>query len=74
MKIDNYDIIASLKSEQTCKLMNRIPGSLVLISNLPGSASRAHVESLGKPRDSTSILEAMPGKLDNKRHSPRVLY
>ena len=65
---------ASLKSEQTCKLINRIPGSRVLISSLPGSASRMHVESLCKPRDSTSILEAMPGKLDNKRHSPSILY
>ena len=33
------------------KLINRIPGSRHLISNLPGSALRTHVESLGKPRD-----------------------
>ena len=33
------------------KLINRIPGSRLLISSLPGSASRTHVESLGKPRD-----------------------
>ena len=33
------------------KLINRIPGSRLLISSLPGSALRAHVESLGKPRD-----------------------
>ena len=33
------------------KLINRIPGSLFLISSLPGSALRTHVESLGKPRD-----------------------
>ena len=32
------------------KLINRIPGSRLLISSLPGSALRAHVESLGKPR------------------------
>ena len=31
-------------------LINRIPGSQLLISGLPGSALRAHVESLGKPR------------------------
>ena len=30
---------------------NRIPGSRLLISSLPGSALRTHVESLGKPRD-----------------------
>ena len=33
------------------KLITRIPGSRLLISNLPGSALRMHVESLGKPRD-----------------------
>ena len=46
-----YFIIASLKSESVDKLINRIPGSLQLISSLPGSALRTHVESLGKPRD-----------------------
>ena len=33
------------------KPINRIPGSRLLISSLPGSALRTHVESLGKPRD-----------------------
>ena len=33
------------------KLINRIPDSRLLISSLPGSALRRHVESLGKPRD-----------------------
>ena len=33
------------------KLINRIPGSSLLISSLPGSALRTLVESLGKPRD-----------------------
>ena len=56
------------------KLINRIPGSRLLISSLPGSALRTHVESLGKPRMSTSVLEALPGKLDIKRHSPSILY
>ena len=32
-------------------LINRIPGSRLLISSIPGSALRTHVESLGKPRD-----------------------
>ena len=31
-------IIASLKSETMVKLINRIPGSCLLISSLPGSA------------------------------------
>ena len=50
-KIENYVIIASLKSETMGKLINRIPGSRLLISSLPGSSMRMHVESLGKPRD-----------------------
>ena len=50
-KIVNYFIITSLKSETMGKLINRIPGSLLLISSLPGSALRMHVESLGKPGD-----------------------
>ena len=47
----NYIIIASLKSETMGKLINRIPGSRLLISSLPGSALRTHVKTLGKPRD-----------------------
>ena len=43
-KIANYVIIASLKSETMGKLMNRIPGSCLLISSLPGSASRKIVD------------------------------
>ena len=46
-KMENYVIIASLKSANK----ERIPGKRLLISSLPGSALRTHVESLGKPRD-----------------------
>ena len=56
--------IASLKRETMGKLINRIPGSRLLILTLPGLALRTHVESLGKPRDSTSILKALSGKFD----------
>ena len=56
------------------KLINIIPGLRLLISSLPGSSSRMHVESLGKPRDSTSVLKDLPGKHDIKRHSPSILY
>ena len=45
--IKKYVIIASWKG----KLINRIPGSHLLISSLPSSALRTHVESLGKPCD-----------------------
>ena len=40
----NYVIIASLKSETMGKLINRIPGSLLLISSLPGKAFRKLVD------------------------------
>ena len=33
------------------KLINRIPGSRLLILSLPGSALRTHVELLHKPSD-----------------------
>ena len=33
------------------KLIDRVPSLCLLISNLPGSALRMHVESLGKPLD-----------------------
>ena len=72
-KIDKYVIIASLKSEQMGTLINRIPGICLLISSLPGNALRLLVES-GKPRDSTSFLKALPGKLDVKIHLPSILY
>ena len=55
------------------KLIYRIPGSRFDIKLL-GSASRVCVESLGKPRDSRSILEALPGRLNIKRHSLSILY
>ena len=69
-KIENCVIIASSKSETMVKLINIIPGSCLLISSLPGSALRTHVESLGKPRD----VNKRPGQLDFKRHSPSILY
>ena len=71
MKIDNFAIIASFNDESACKLINRInvPGLHLLILSLPGSVLRTHVESLSKPRDSTSVVEALPGKLDLERHS-----
>ena len=43
------------------KLINRIPGSRLLISSCQQAMS-------------TSVLKALPGKLDIKRHSPSILY
>ena len=58
----NYIIITSLKSETMGKLINRIPGSWLLISNLPGLALRMHVESLGKPRDVNKCSQSLAWK------------
>ena len=55
------------------KLISRIPGSRLLISSLPGSALRTHVESLGKPRD-VNMRSQNLALLDIKRHSPSILY
>ena len=46
-KIKNYVIIASLKSETMGKLINRIPGSRLLMSRLPGSALKTLVDIAG---------------------------
>ena len=47
------------KSETMSKLINRIPGSRLLISSLPGKALRTHVESLGKPRDVNKCSQSL---------------
>ena len=73
-KLENYAIIARFESETKGKLINKIPILRLLISGLPGSALRTRVESLCKPRDVKSVLKALPGKLDIKRHSPSILY
>ena len=57
------------------KLINRIPGSRLLISSLLGSAFRTHVESLGKPCEvNKRSKKPLPGKLDIKSHSPSILF
>ena len=63
-----------MKRKSAGKLMNRVPGLRLLISSLPGSALRTHVESLGKHRDVKIALKALPGKLDIKRHSSSNFY
>ena len=54
-KNENYVIIANLKSDTMDKLINRIPGSHLLISSLPGSALRM----LGKPRDVNKLSQSL---------------
>ena len=45
----------------------------LLISSLQGKALKMLVESQGLLSNSTSDLEADPGKLDIKRHEPGIL-
>ena len=55
-------------------LINEIPGLFLLISSLPGSALRTHVDRSASLAMSTSVLKALPGKLDIKRHSPYLVF
>ena len=48
------------------KLINRIPGSRLLISSLPGSALRTHVVSLGKPRNVNKLSQSIARYLISK--------
>ena len=57
--LENYIMIASLKSETMGKLITPIPGSHLLISSLPGLALRTHVESLGKPHDVNMLSQSL---------------
>ena len=66
-KIDNYVIIASFKSEPTCTLKNKIPG-LRLWYQVYSAQLRERMLN----HNSTTILEALPGKLYIKRHSPSI--
>ena len=54
----NYVIIASLKSETMGRLINRIPGSRHLISSLPGSALRTHVDIARLARQASRCQQA----------------
>ena len=45
-----------------------------LITGLRLSASRTHVESLSRPRDSTIVLEALSGKLDHCSHTTTAIW
>ena len=56
------------------KLINRITCLCLLISSLSGLALRSMLNRSANLAMSTSILKALPGKLDIKRHSPSILY
>ena len=58
-KIEKCVVIPSLKSETMGKLINRIPGSRLLISIFPGWALRTLVESLGKPLDVNKCSQSL---------------
>ena len=66
-KIENYAIIASLKSERMGKLINRIP-----VQDFQAGLWKCMLNRSASLAMSTSVLKALPGKLDIKRHLPRV--
>ena len=45
-----------------------------MISSLTGTALRTLVDIVGKPRDSTCVLKAEPGKLHIRRREPGILF
>ena len=69
-------IIASLTSETMGKLINRIQGLLCIFWYQIYQAWlwECMLNLLASITMSTSILIALPGKLDIKRHSPSILY
>ena len=58
-KIENYAIIASLKSNTMGKLIIRIPDSLLIIWSLQDTGLRRHVEPLSKPRDDNKRSQSL---------------
>ena len=75
--VNDIESTQSLNSESACSLNNRITGSRLLISSLPGWALRMHVESLGKPRDvnkCSQSLACLVNLISNLRHSPSIPY
>ena len=53
-------------------MINKIPGSRLLISSLPGKALRTLVNIAGLSSESACVLKAEPGKLDIERPSHLV--
>ena len=51
------------------KLINRIPDSRLLISSLPGSALRTHVEWLGNPRDVNKLSQSLAERFNMRSQS-----
>ena len=65
--------ITSLECSTMGKLINRIPGLHLLISSLPSSALRTHVESLGKPRNVNMRSQSLPVKQKKTKISLKIL-
>ena len=59
---------------QLGKLINRIPASRLLISSYHARSREHMLKRSASLAVSTSILEALPGKLDINRHSSSILY
>ena len=74
IKNENYVIIACLKCETMGNLINSIPGLRFLYQVYQAPLRERMLKcstSLAMP---TSVLEALPGQHDIKRHSPSFLY
>ena len=73
-KIEKFVIIVSFMRETIGKVINRIPGSRLLVSSLPCLAFRTHVESLGKACDVIKRSQSLDWLTGIKRNLPIILY
>ena len=71
----NIKTLPTIKLQQHFSLHEkRILGECLLISSLPGKASRTLVDIARLAEGLKCILEAEPGKLDIKRCEPGILF
>ena len=70
----NKKIRYNLKRETMCKLINRIPGRVFRYQVYQARLRERMLNRSTCLAMSISVLEALPGKIDIKRHSPSILY
>ena len=70
----HYSDSLDRRVNQLGKLINRTPGVCLLIKVFQAWFQEYMLNHLTSLAMSSSVLEALPGKLDIKRHSPINLY
>ena len=65
-------MLISMETHITCDFPGGGPDHIPPLWICTCLVSRTHVDPLGRPRDSPSVLKVLPGKFDTKIHSPQV--